>query len=133
MTEGGIDMKKLIALPALAATLVASAALLATTATAAAPVAGSVVNVTVNPGSLKYTASHWTAKAGLVQINFTNNSTASHNVSLEHNGEFEFGASVTIKKSSVSTFLTLAKGTYHVYSSVGTDEDKGMAGTLVVS
>ena len=30
------------------------------------------------------------------------------------------------------SFLTLAKGTYHVYSSVGKDEDKGMAATLVV-
>ena len=30
------------------------------------------------------------------------------------------------------TFLTLKKGTYHLYSSVGTDEDKGMSATLTV-
>ena len=53
-------------------------------------------------------------------------------MSLEHLGEFEHGASLTIKKGVVMTFLTLGKGTYHVYSSVGTDEDKGMAATLTV-
>ena len=61
-----------------------------------------------------------------------NDSTAAHNVSLEHNGEFEYGATLTIHKGVATTFLTLAKGTYHVYSSVGKDEDRGMAATLIV-
>jgi plastocyanin len=121
-------MRKLIALSALAASLAATAALTAT----AAPNPSSVVNVSVSPGSLHFNQSRFTAKPGLVEITFTNNSTTPHNVSLEHNGEFEYGASLTIKKSSVSTFLTLQKGTYHLYSSVGTDEDKGMSGTLTV-
>ena len=72
------------------------------------------------------------AKPGLIEIFFTNNSSAPHNVSLEHNGEYEFGSTLTIRKGSTVSFLTLAKGTYHVYSSVGRDEDKGMAATLVV-
>jgi hypothetical protein len=50
----------------------------------------------------------------------------------EHNGEFEYGATLTIHKGITTTFLTLAKGMYHVYSSVGTDEDRGMAATLVI-
>jgi hypothetical protein len=33
---------------------------------------------------------------------------------------------------SFMTFLTLKKGTNHLYSSVGTDEDKGMSATLTV-
>ncbi len=100
--------------------------------TAAAATTPSVVNISVAPNSLHYGQKKLTANAGLVRINFTNNSTAPHNVSLEHNGEFEYGATLTIRKSATTTFLTLAKGTYHVYSSVGKDEDKGMAATLVV-
>ena len=121
-------MKRLLAVQALVAALVSPAAL-ATTASAAAP---NAVNVSVAPGSLHYQQKLLTARAGLVRINFTNNSAAAHNVSLEHNGEFEYGATLTIKKGSTTSFLTLAKGTYHVYSSVGKDEDRGMAATLIV-
>jgi plastocyanin len=112
--------------------LLAASLLLASTATAAAPKISSTVNISVSNGSLHYSQHVVTAKPGLVQINFTNKSIAPHNVSLEHNGEFEYGATLTIRKSATVTFLTLAKGTYHLYSSVGRDEDKGMAATLVV-
>jgi plastocyanin len=91
-----------------------------------------VVNLSVAKSSLHYGQKTVTAKSGLVRINFTNNSIAPHNVSLEHNGEFEYGATLTIRRGQTSSFLTLAKGTYHVYSSVGRDEDKGMAATLVI-
>ena len=115
------------------AVLALCAAATVTTANAAAPKPISTVNISVSSGSLHYNQKTLTAKAGLIQINFTNNSSASHNVSLEHGGEFEFGATITIAKSVTSSFLTLAKGTYHVYSSVGTDEDKGMSATLIVT
>lgn len=121
-------MKKLVAIPALAAVLVASV-VMAGTAAAATP---STVNISVPKGSLHYDQKNFTAKPGLVRINFTNDSPTMHNVSLEHNGEFEYGATLTIRKGQTTTFLTLAKGTYHLYSSVGKDEDKGMSGTLVV-
>jgi plastocyanin len=91
-----------------------------------------VVNLSVAKGSLRYGQKTVRARPGLVRINFTNDSAAPHNVSLEHNGEFEFGATLTIRKGATTSFLTLAKGTYHVYSSVGRDEDKGMAATLVI-
>ena len=112
--------------------LLAGSLLVASTATAAAPSVASTVNISVSSDSLHYNQHVVSAKPGLVQINFTNKSTAPHNVSLEHNGEYEFGATLTIRKSATVTFLTLAKGTYHLYSSVGRDEDKGMAATLVV-
>ena len=121
-------MKRFLALTALAATVAASAALSAAAATGTS----NVVNISVSPGSLHYNQKVVTAKAGLVRINFTNNSTTPHNVSLEHNGEFEYGATLTIRKGVATTFLTLARGTYHLYSSVGKDEDRGMAGTLIV-
>ena len=127
-------MKKLLFIPvaalALAGTGVASAG---AAATATAPTPASTVDLSVSKGSLRYDQKTVTAKAGLVQINFTNKSTASHNVSLEHGGEFEFGSTLTINKSITSTFLTLVKGTYHLYSSVGKDEDKGMSATLTVT
>ena len=121
-------MKRFLVLTALIATVAASAALSAGAATGTS----SVVNISVSPGSLHYNQKVVTAKAGLVRINFTNNSTTPHNVSLEHNGEFEYGATLTIRKGIATTFLTLARGTYHIYSSVGKDEDRGMAGTLIV-
>ena len=120
-------MRKLVALTMLVAGLAISG-----TALAGAGVTTNVVNISVPNGSLHFDQKHFTAKPGLVRINFTNNATAPHNVSLEHNGEFEYGATLTIKKGMTTSFLTLAKGTYHLYSSVGNDEDKGMAATLVV-
>jgi hypothetical protein len=48
------------------------------------------------------------AKAGLVQINFTNDTTAPHNVSLEHSGEFEYGATLTIRNGETTSFLSPA-------------------------
>ncbi len=124
-------MRRLLALPVLAAALVGPATF-AATASAGSPGTTNVVNLSVAAGSLHYQQKTLTAHAGFVRINFTNNSTAAHNVSLEHNGEFEYGSTLTIKKGATTSFLTLAKGTYHVYSSVGNDEDKGMSATLIV-
>ncbi len=117
-----------MAVTALAALVAASTVLSATAATGTS----NVVNISVSKSSMHFDQKTVTAHAGLVRINFTNNSTAPHNVSLEHGGEFEYGATLTIRKGIATTFLTLSKGTYHLYSSVGTDEDKGMAGTLIV-
>ena len=123
-------MKRVLAASVLTAAFAVSA-LTAGTALAAMP---NAVNISVGSGSLTFNQKTYTANAGLVRINFTNHSTAPHNVSLEHNGEFEYGATLTITKSTLmtTTFLTLAKGSYHLYSSVGKDEDKGMAATLIV-
>ena len=121
-------MRRLAAAFVLAVVLAAPAAMTGT-AVAATP---NVVNITVAPGVFHYNQRIFTANAGLVRINFTNNARAQHNVSLEHNGEFEYGASLTIAKTETTTFLTLAKGTYHVYSSVGNDENKGLSATLIV-
>ena len=101
------------------------------TAVAGAPAPSGMVKLSVAQGAHTYGQKSVNAKPGLVEIFFTNNSTAPHNVSLEHNGEYEWVDAHHPQGSTVS-FLTLAKGTYHVYSSVGKDEDEGMAATLVV-
>jgi plastocyanin len=121
-------MRKILVLLA----VVSSIAAIPFGAAAATPAPTSSINISVSKGSLHYNQTRLTATAGLVQINFTNNSTAPHNVSLEHDGEFEYGATLTTKKGTAVAFLTLAKGSYHLYSSVGTDEDKGMSATLIV-
>jgi plastocyanin len=128
LPKGARNMRRPYAvLPLLVASLI-----FAGTAVAATPKVSSTVSISVPNGSLHYNTKRVTAKAGLVQINFTNDSKAPHNVSLEHNGELEYGASLTIRQGAIVTFLTLAKGTYHLYSSVGKDEDKGMSATLIV-
>jgi plastocyanin len=122
-------MNRILLLTALAIAFAAPTAAIA----ASNPVATTnVVNISVPKDSLHYSTKTLVAKPGLVRINFPNDSTAPHNVSLEHNGEFEYGSTLTIRKGITTTFLTLATGTYHLYSSVGTDEDKGMSATLVV-
>ena len=122
-----MTLKALMAVPALAAIVAASAFMTGT----AAAVTPNAINISVSKSSLHYNQKSLTAKPGKVTIYFTNNSKAQHNVSLEQ-GETEYGATLTIGKSATSTILTLAKGTYHFYSSVGKDEDRGMAGSLVV-
>src|SRR5579862_5833349 len=102
----------------LVATAIIAAALVIPVTASAAPSPSSAINVSVANGSMKFNQTTFTAKAGLVKINFTNNSSAPHNVSLEHDGEFEYGSTLTIEKSATTSFLMLAKGTYHLYSSV---------------
>ena len=121
-------MSKVLASAAISAALVIPAAAQA----AAPPKPSSAVNVLVASGALNYNQKTFVAKAGLVKINFTNNSASPHNVSLEHDGEFEYGSTLTIKRSATTSFLMLAKGTYHLYSSIGNDEDRGMSATLIV-
>jgi plastocyanin len=90
------------------------------------------VKITALAGTTKYNTNKLTAPAGKeFLLVFTNKSTAKHNVSLE-NGELEYGATLTIGKSSTATIFTLKAGKYHFYSSVGNDENKGMSGTLTV-
>lgn len=90
------------------------------------------VHLTALKSAYSYDLKTVRAKAGPITIIFTNKSSHPHNVSLEQ-GETEYGATVTIPAGQTATILNLAKGTYHYYSSYGKDEDKGMAGTLIIS
>jgi plastocyanin len=97
-------------------------------ASGAAP---NVVHINALKSGYQYDVKSLKASAGPVTLVFVNHSTKPHDVALEQ-GETEYGATVTIGQGITSTILTLKQGTYHFYSSVGRDEDKGMSGTLTV-
>ena len=124
-------MKKFLALPVLVEVVAVIAAL---PASAFAHRTAGPQRVLISAGKTGYAFDKKTlsAPAGTeFLLVFTNNSTQKHNVSLEL-GELEYGATLTVGKSSTATIFTLKKGAYHFYSSVGKDETKGMSGTLTV-
>ncbi len=124
-------MKRHFALPALAAAAILGGTLTATSS--AHHVSGPPqIQIAASATGYSFDKKKLTAPAGTeFLLVFTNHSTQKHNVSIEF-GELEYGATLTIGKSSTATVFTLKKGVYHFYSSVGKDEDKGMSGTLTV-
>ena len=120
-------MKKSRVLPALVAVAAVAGAASSSAAVAAGP-----PQIQLSASKSGFSAKALTAPAGKeFLLVFTNNSAQKHNVSLEL-GELEYGATLTIGKTSTGTIFTLKKGHYHFYSSVGKDEDRGMSGTLTV-
>jgi plastocyanin len=103
-------------------------------ATAPAPAAsgGSTLTVAADPGGqLAFDKKSLTANAGNITVDFTNDSSVPHNVTIEQ-GEKEQGATDTIQGSKTSKSFTLKAGTYTFYCSVGDHEAAGMKGTLTV-
>ena len=98
----------------------------------AAPHVSSVVHVAAAKSGLRYTTKTLHAKAGRVELVFSNPSMLRHNVRLEQ-GEKEFGGTKTIAHGTTTAFVTLKRGVYHFYCSVPGHEDAGMSGTLTVS
>ena len=72
------------------------------------------------------------APAGKVVIDFTNDSSNPHNVTLEGNG-IEEVASDTVTGESTSVEADLEAGTYTFYCSVDGHRAAGMEGTLTVN
>jgi plastocyanin len=103
-----------------------------TTADSGAGGGGSTVTVAADPsGQLAYDKKTLTAKAGSVTIDFTNDSSTPHNVTIEQ-GEKELGNTPTIQGSKATKTITLKAGTYSFYCSVPSHEAAGMKGTLTV-
>jgi plastocyanin len=103
-------------------------------ATAPAPAASgaSTLTIAADPGGqLAFDKKALTAKAGNITVDFTNDSSVPHNVTIEQ-GEKEQGATDTIQGSKTSKSFTLKAGTYTFYCSVGNHEAAGMKGTLTV-
>ena len=95
---------------------------------------GSTISVTADPsGQLKYTTTKLTAKAGNDTINFENQSSPAHNVTIEDSSGNDVGATDTISGSSTSTTVDLKPGTYTFFCSVDGHEAAGMTGTLTVN
>ena len=83
---------------------------------------------------LKFDHSTLTARAGTVEIVFSNRSGEGHNVTVQkgHNGAV-LGATPTFSSGTHQLTLHLAPGTYTYYCSVPGHREAGMVGTLKVT
>jgi plastocyanin len=93
---------------------------------------GQTLQLAADPsGALKFDKTSLEATAGSVTIEFTNDSSLSHDVKLEGNGINGEGTD-TITGSTTSATLDLQAGTYTFYCSVDGHRAAGMEGQLVV-
>ncbi len=85
-------------------------------------------------GSLMFTKTKLTAKAGTVEISFTNDSPLGHNLAVQKgtNGAV-VGSTPTFTGGTKLLTLHLGAGTYTFYCSVPGHRQAGMQGTLTVS
>ena len=84
-------------------------------------------------GAFKYDKSTLTAKAGKVEIRFTNASPVPHDVAIKGNG-VNAGPTEQISGGGTADLTaTLKPGTYEFYCTVPGHEQAGMKGTLTVT
>ena len=93
---------------------------------------GSTVKISADPsGALKFEQTSVEATAGKVTIDFTNDSSLSHDVKIEGNGIEDEGTD-QVTGGSTSATLDLQPGTYTFFCSVDGHRAAGMEGQLVV-
>jgi plastocyanin len=103
-----------------------------TATTSAGGGGGSTVKVAADPsGALQFETTSLEATAGNVTIDFTNDSSISHDVKIEGNGVSGEGTD-EVSGGSTSATVDLQPGTYTFYCSVDGHRAAGMEGTLVV-
>jgi plastocyanin len=84
-------------------------------------------------GNFKYDKTSLSAAAGDVSIDFTNDSTTQHNVTVQDSSGAKLGATKTIAQSTATVDLgKLKAGTYTFFCSIPGHEQAGMKGTLTV-
>ena len=83
-------------------------------------------------GSLAYTSSEETAKAGKVEVEFNNPQALTHDVAIEDSSGETVAQTELIGSGSDSTTANLKPGTYTFYCSVPGHREQGMEGTLTV-
>ncbi len=100
-----------------------------------APAAGtSKLTLQANPtGALMYVQSSLKASAGTVTIDFENQSSIPHNVTVADSAGKVVGSTPTFKGGSMAVTVKLTKGTYTYFCTVPGHEQAGMKGTLTVS
>jgi plastocyanin len=85
-------------------------------------------------GQLKFTKATLTAKAGSVSIDFTNDSSLPHNLTIQQGTSgATVGATPTFAGGKKTLVVKLKPGTYTFYCSVPGHRQAGMQGTLTVS
>jgi plastocyanin len=93
---------------------------------------GETLKIAADPGgALKFDQTSLEASAGNVTIDFTNDSSLQHNVTLDGPGVEDEGTD-TVTGSSTSATLDLQPGEYTFYCSVDGHRAAGMEGKLVV-
>jgi plastocyanin len=105
----------------------------ASTPAPAASATGQTLSLAANPeGNLKFDATSLSAKAGKVTINFTNQASLEHNVTVASSSGAVLGATPTFQGGAKTLAVNLTPGTYKYYCSVPGHRQAGMEGTLVV-
>jgi plastocyanin len=93
----------------------------------------SAVDIEANPeGSLEFTSTEASAKAGKVTVDFTNSSPVPHDVTIEGEGGETLAQTEVFAEGSESVTANLKPGTYTFYCSVPGHREAGMEGTLTV-
>ncbi|MGD9737035.1 MAG: plastocyanin/azurin family copper-binding protein [Solirubrobacterales bacterium] len=91
------------------------------------------IAIEANPeGQLAYEQQEVTAKAGEDTIDFTNQSSVPHDVSIEDSAGKTIAQTEIVSEGSASATADLEPGTYTFYCSVPGHRQAGMEGTLVV-
>lgn len=83
-------------------------------------------------GSLAYTPTEATVKAGKVTVDFKNPQGLQHDVAIENEAGEVVGKTELIAESSTSITVNLKPGAYHYYCTVPGHREAGMEGTLTV-
>src|SRR5689334_21512911 len=103
------------------------------TPTEAASGSGAKLAIAADPGgALKFTESKLTAKAGSVEIDFSNQSQLPHAVTIEGNGLEEKTTETVTGADAPPLTVDLKPGTYTFYCPVDGHRSAGMEGTLTV-
>jgi len=94
---------------------------------------GATLSFEADPeGTLAYTTTEATTKAGKVTVEFNNPQALTHDVAIEDSSGKEVGKTELIADGSDSTTVDLKPGTYPFYCSVPGHREAGMEGTLTV-
>ena len=105
----------------------------ATTTAAGGGGGGGSISFEADPdGALAYTQTEVSGPAGDDTIEFTNDSSTPHDVTIEDSGGNEIAQTETVTGDSTSTDASLDAGTYTFYCSVDGHREAGMEGTLTV-
>jgi plastocyanin len=94
---------------------------------------GTTLQLAADPGgALAFDKTSLEAPAGTVTIDFTNDASIPHNVTVEGNGVEDEATDTITQSTATLTLDDLQAGTYTYYCSVGQHREGGMEGTLTI-
>jgi plastocyanin len=94
---------------------------------------GTTLQLAADPGgALAFDKTSLEAPAGTVTIEFTNDASTPHNVTVEGNGVEDEATDTITQSSATLTLDNLQAGTYTYYCSVGSHRQAGMEGKLTI-